>query len=57
MLIPAFIAVLSLVALVNIAFNDHIELIAFFILGTMGGGKKVVGYFIDNNGNVHEVVR
>ncbi len=57
MLIPAIIALLSIFALINIAFNDHLELIVFFIIGTMGGGKQVVGYFIDNNGNVHEVVR
>ena len=57
MLIPAFIAVLSLVALVNIAFNDHIELIAFFILGAFGGGKKFIGTFIDANGNAYDVYR
>ena len=57
MFIPVVISILSLIALVNIAFTDHIELIVFFIIGALGGGKRFVGTFIDANGNVWNVYR
>lgn len=55
MFIPVVIAILSLVALVHIAFTDHLELIALFIFGSLGGGKTFVGTFTDTSGNVWNV--
>ena len=57
MFIPMVICIMSLSALIHIAFTDHIELIVFFIIGALGGGKQYIGTFIDANGNVWRLYR
>lgn len=57
MFIPMVICIMSLYSLFHIAITDHIELIVFFIIGALGGGKQYIGTFIDANGNVWRLYR
>lgn len=57
MLIPVLLCIMTLFSLIEIAFTDHIELVAFFILGAIGGGKKFIGTFTDANGNSYDIYR
>lgn len=55
LLIPAFIAIMSIFSIIDITFTDHLELVLFFILGASGSSYTLVGTFTDCSGNVWDV--
>lgn len=55
LLIPAFIAIMSIFTIIDIAFTDHLELVIFFILGASGSSYTLIGTFTDGSGNVWDV--
>ena len=57
LIVPAFIAILSIFTLLDIAFTDHLELLVFFLLGAGAESYTLVGTFTDVNGNVFKVYK
>ena len=55
LLIPAFIAIMSIFSIIDIAFTDHIELVVFFLLGATGSSYTFIGTFTDGSGNIWRV--
>ena len=57
MLIPSVFNIWYLLQLSGVILEDHLEIIAFLIFGTIGGGKKFIGTFTDTNGNTYDVYK